>query len=69
MPGDCNLDGTLDLLDVLPFVELILSGIPLPEADTNQDGMVNLLDVSGFYRAFGWRIDIPPRLTRFSKKR
>ena len=46
--GDVNQDGTINLLDVNPFVELIGSGGFLPEADINMDGIVNLLDVAPF---------------------
>ena len=46
--GDVNLDGSIDLLDVAPFVELITSGDFQAEADINQDGVVNLLDVGPF---------------------
>lgn len=46
--GDVNMDGTVDLLDVGPFVDLISSGGFLPEADINGDGMVDLLDVGPF---------------------
>ena len=46
--GDVNQDGSVNLLDVAPFVELIQSGEYLAEADINQDGFVNLLDVSLF---------------------
>ena len=46
--GDVNLDGTVDLLDVAPFIDLLGSNGFLLGADINQDGQVNLLDVSGF---------------------
>ena len=46
--GDVNCDGETNLLDVLPFVEAIVSGEFLPKADTNFDGEVNLLDISSF---------------------
>ncbi|MEM9411249.1 MAG: dockerin type I domain-containing protein [Planctomycetota bacterium] len=46
--GDVNRDGSVNLLDVGPFVELISSGEYLPEADINGDGVVNLLDIEGF---------------------
>ena len=46
--GDVNLDGSVDLLDVAPFVALISSGEFQPEADINQDGSVDLLDVAPF---------------------
>lgn len=46
--GDVNQDGTVNLLDVQPFVESLSSGIFVPEADLNQDGIFNLLDVAPF---------------------
>ena len=46
--GDVNLDGTVNLLDVGPFVELLGGGQYQPEGDINQDGVVNLLDVGPF---------------------
>ena len=46
--GDVNGDGSINLLDVTPFVELLSSGAYQPEADINKDGLVNLLDVGPF---------------------
>lgn len=46
--GDVNQDGTTDLLDVAPFVQLLSSGGYQVEADINGDGAVNLLDVGPF---------------------
>ena len=46
--GDVNCDGTVDLLDVSPFIDLVISGDFESKADINQDGAVNLLDVSPF---------------------
>ena len=46
--GDVNQDGTVDLLDVAPFVELLTNGDFQAEADINQDGIVDLLDVAPF---------------------
>lgn len=46
--GDVNGDGTVNLLDVSPFVDLLTSGGFLSAADINGDGLVNLLDVQGF---------------------
>ena len=49
--GDVNQDGSVDLLDVQPFVDLLAkSGYQL-EADMNQDGALNLLDVQLFVDA------------------
>ena len=38
--GDVNGDGMVDLLDVEPFVDLLINGGYLPEADMNEDGVV-----------------------------
>ena len=46
--GDVNQDGTINLLDVGPMVDLISNGGFQAEADVNKDGIVNLLDVSPF---------------------
>ena len=46
--GDVNGDGSVDLLDVSPFVNALAGGPFVPEADINQDGVVNLLDVQPF---------------------
>ena len=48
LPGDLNLDSTVDLLDVLPFVEILTNGGFQVEADVNLDGAINLLDVQPF---------------------
>ena len=47
--GDINQDGTINVIDVVALVEMILNGIP-PEfdealADLNQDGAVDVIDV------------------------
>jgi hypothetical protein len=46
--GDVNLDGSVNLFDVPPFVERLVSGTFQAEADINVDGVVNLLDVAPF---------------------
>ena len=46
--GDVNQDGSVDLLDVAPFVDAISNSEYQIEADMNEDGSVDLLDVSGF---------------------
>ena len=46
--GDVNGDGSVDLLDVAPFVALITAGEFQCEADINEDGIVDLLDVAPF---------------------
>jgi uncharacterized protein YjbI with pentapeptide repeats len=43
--GDVNLDGTVNGLDVDPFVDVLVHGRYQPEADMNWDGVVNGLDV------------------------
>lgn len=51
--GDVNLDGTVNLLDVDPFVDRISSGTYQAEADCNQDGTINLLDIDPFIAILG----------------
>ena len=46
--GDVNCDGSVDLLDVSPFVDLLISGEFSEKADINTDGAVDLLDVGPF---------------------
>ena len=46
--GDVNLDGSVNLLDVQPFVTIITNGGFQNEADINIDGVVDLLDVQPF---------------------
>lgn len=46
--GDVNRDGTIDLLDVSPFVDILTSGGFQIEADVDCDGTVTLLDVQPF---------------------
>ena len=48
LPGDVNCDGTVDLLDVGPFVAAITNASFQPKADINQDGSDDLLDVALF---------------------
>ena len=48
--GDVNHDGTVDLLDISPFVNQLTNGNFSLEADVNGDGTVNLLDVAPFVR-------------------
>ena len=44
--GDLNLDGFVDILDVVTMISGIVEGTELPEqADINQDGYINVLDV------------------------
>ena len=46
--GDVNCDGFVDLLDVGPFIDLLIGGGFNSKADINQDGVVDLLDVGPF---------------------
>ena len=46
--GDLNGDGVIDLLDVQPFVEALLSMEYVFLADINEDGFLDLLDVQPF---------------------
>ena len=46
--GDANQDGMVSLLNVQPFVELLIAGEFQVEADINGDGAVTLLDVDPF---------------------
>ena len=46
--GDVNMDGSVNLLDVAPFVDALSNGTFIQEADVNCDEMVNLLDVAPF---------------------
>ena len=46
--GDINCDGSINLLDIDPFVALLISEQFDPSADINEDGAVNLLDVQPF---------------------
>lgn len=46
--GDVNCDGAINLLDVSPLIDLIISDQFSPKADMNSDGAVNLLDIDPF---------------------
>ncbi len=48
LPGDLNGDGMVNLLDVGPFIDLLVAGDYDPAADLNNDGVVDLLDVGPF---------------------
>tara|TARA_R110001583_G_scaffold44791_2_gene141780 strand:+ start:15408 stop:18392 length:2985 start_codon:yes stop_codon:yes gene_type:complete len=53
LPGDTNVDGDINVLDIVTMVDLILAGTlsyeelaqEYPQADMNGDGTVNVLDV------------------------
>lgn len=46
--GDINGDGQINLLDVGPFVQVIVDGLFIDEADINRDGSIDLLDIQPF---------------------
>lgn len=48
LAGDVNCDGVVDLLDVVPFVQAILSDEFDAKADINFDGSADLLDIQPF---------------------
>ena len=48
--GDVNVDGTVNILDIVLLVAYIMDTAPLDgqglvQADFNQDGVVNVLDI------------------------
>ena len=45
LQGDLNGDGTIDVLDIIILVNLILFGEYNSNADLNDDGVVNILDI------------------------
>ncbi len=51
LPGDVNLDGEVNMLDVITIINYFLGMDPEPfcfqNADVNQDGEINILDVIG----------------------
>lgn len=46
--GDVNLDGTVNFLDISPFIAVLTSGMFQAEADCDTSGAVNFLDISPF---------------------
>ena len=46
--GDANCDGTVNFLDITPFIALITSGDPKPEADIDGNGIIDFLDITPF---------------------
>ena len=46
--GDVNMDGTVNFLDITPFIALLSSGDFKAEADVDQSGVVDFLDISPF---------------------
>ena len=54
LKGDVNNDGSVNLLDVAPFVDVLTGVQPFDsKADVNCDGRVNLLDVHNFVLLLG----------------
>ena len=45
--GDINCDGTVNILDIMEMINMILPDEedPTESADVNQDGVVNILDI------------------------
>ena len=43
--GDVNLDGSVNFLDIGPFITLLTSGEYQDQADTDRNGVVNFLDI------------------------
>ena len=50
-PGDIDGDGSVDLLDIGPFVDALVTNDFLCQGDFNGDGVLSLLDVAGFVDA------------------
>lgn len=46
--GDVNLDGSVNFLDIAPFIAALSAGTFQAEADCNEDGQVNFLDIAPF---------------------
>ena len=44
-PGDINLDGIVNILDIVLVVNIVLDSGQNSSADLNFDGIVNILDV------------------------
>ena len=46
MPGDVNADDTINILDVVMIVQIIIGNdATVPNADFNSDGLINIIDV------------------------
>ena len=46
--GDVDMNGSVNFLDIAPFIDLLAFGEFKAEADTNLDQMVTFLDIAGF---------------------
>ena len=46
--GDVNLDGEVTFSDIPSFVDILIAGSFLKEADCNEDGEVNFADIDSF---------------------
>ena len=46
--GDVNRDGSVNFLDISPFISVLSTGDFQAEADVNQSGAVDFLDISPF---------------------
>ena len=46
--GDVDLSGTVDFLDIPPFIEALTNGEFQCEADCDESGVVDFLDISPF---------------------
>lgn len=46
--GDVNLDGVVNMADILPFIAILVNRGFQGQADINQSGAVNFLDISPF---------------------
>ena len=44
-PGDINMDGMVNVIDVVLTVNIILGNTSDPSADINGDGVVNVIDI------------------------
>ena len=51
--GDINLDGSVDFLDISPFIAILSANGFQVEADINDDGSVDFLDISPFIGILG----------------
>ena len=46
--GDVNLDGTVDFVDIQPFIDALSGATNQPEADVDCNGMVEFFDIQPF---------------------